>query len=229
MVEPHHDARLSDATDRTDDGRRAARRHVVRKLQWARHRPRGRSVERHRDAGHAGHGRPRTRRAPTTSAASCSMRRPIRTRRDSCSSSRWAAATRRARRRCATTPALQSLGANSGADAYLSMSRFDTDKWKSGGKRYSTFPGEIEPPVRTARLPRRLGPAVAGSTQCEGEPVRRSAQVHGVLRLRRAEGERLHGPVAVDLQQDGERARIRFRSELRLPLELVAVEDSSPS
>lgn len=37
---------------------------------------------------------------------------------------------------------LQSLGDNSGADAYLSISRFDTDKWKSGGKRYSTFPGE---------------------------------------------------------------------------------------
>jgi iron complex outermembrane receptor protein len=37
---------------------------------------------------------------------------------------------------------LQSLGDNSGANAYLSISRFDTDKWKSGGKRYSTFPGE---------------------------------------------------------------------------------------
>jgi iron complex outermembrane recepter protein len=37
---------------------------------------------------------------------------------------------------------LESLGENSGANAYLSISRFDTDKWKSGGKRYSTFPGE---------------------------------------------------------------------------------------
>ena len=37
---------------------------------------------------------------------------------------------------------LLSLSDNSGANAFLSISRFDTDKWKSGGKRYSKFPGE---------------------------------------------------------------------------------------
>jgi iron complex outermembrane recepter protein len=37
---------------------------------------------------------------------------------------------------------LHTLGAESGVNAFISVSRFDTDKWKSGGKRYSTFPGE---------------------------------------------------------------------------------------
>ena len=37
---------------------------------------------------------------------------------------------------------LRTFGDNAGANGYLSISRFDTDKWKSGGKRYSTYPGE---------------------------------------------------------------------------------------
>ena len=33
-------------------------------------------------------------------------------------------------------------GGTGGVLAYLSYSRFDTDKWKSGGERYSSFPGQ---------------------------------------------------------------------------------------
>ncbi len=36
---------------------------------------------------------------------------------------------------------LKQMGEN-GINAFISISRFDTDKWKGGGTRYSTFPGE---------------------------------------------------------------------------------------
>jgi len=36
---------------------------------------------------------------------------------------------------------LKQMGGN-GLNGFISVSRFDTDKWKGGGTRYSTFPGE---------------------------------------------------------------------------------------
>ena len=37
---------------------------------------------------------------------------------------------------------LKTFGAGNGISAFASLSRFDTDKWKGGGDRFSNFPGE---------------------------------------------------------------------------------------
>jgi iron complex outermembrane receptor protein len=39
-------------------------------------------------------------------------------------------------------PGLVALGDNAGFTSYISVSRFDADKWKGGGDRFSNFPGE---------------------------------------------------------------------------------------
>lgn len=37
---------------------------------------------------------------------------------------------------------LKTFGGSNGVSAFVSLSRFDTDKWKGGGSRFSNFPGE---------------------------------------------------------------------------------------
>ncbi|AMW05660.1 TonB-dependent receptor [Gemmatimonas phototrophica] len=37
---------------------------------------------------------------------------------------------------------LKTFGGSNGVSAFVSLSRFDTDKWKGGGDRFSNFPGE---------------------------------------------------------------------------------------
>ena len=37
---------------------------------------------------------------------------------------------------------LKTFGGSNGVSAFMSVSRFDSDKWKGGGERLSNFPGE---------------------------------------------------------------------------------------